>query len=91
MSVLIKDMEYPQNCGECKLSYNGICVANIGRKVTVDSICPLIEVPDHGRLIDADRLKRNIYANLPVAVQDLCPGFCNIVDMQKTVIESEGE
>jgi hypothetical protein len=53
--------------------------------------CPLIEVPPHGRLIDADRLKRNIYANLPAAVQDLCPGFCNIVDMQKTVIESEGE
>lgn len=61
MAVLIKGMEYPQNCGECKLSHNGVCVANIGRKITVDDICPLVQVPTHGRLIDADELKYDYF------------------------------
>lgn len=45
MSVLIKGMELPKNCDMCPLADTIICGAQG---------CPLIEVPPHGRLIDAD-------------------------------------
>ena len=55
MSVLVRGMEMPKNCNECRFAYRGACIANIGREVKVDQICPLVEIPDqHGRLIDAD-------------------------------------
>ena len=67
MGVYIKDMEMPQNCEECDLKvwdeydsvdyvcpFSGVIVLNIGRQGS----CPLIEVPPHGRLIDADKLRK---------------------------------
>lgn len=67
MSVLIKGMEMPTRCGECllaKLSPTGeslICNYMLSR-VPWDERpfdCPLVPVPKHGRLIDADEfLKR---------------------------------
>ena len=62
MSVLIKGMEMPHNCLYCKLSYlKGVrlfCFVN-GNEVIRSEIspkCPMVEVPPHGRLIDADAL-----------------------------------
>lgn len=63
MSILIKGMEMPKNCGECCLKvYDGedyvcpfswqICLS-LGRQ----NICPLIELPPHGDLIDRDKLE----------------------------------
>lgn len=46
MSILIKGMEMPKNCLECPLV---VCLS-------VESDCPLVPVPPHGRLIDADAL-----------------------------------
>ena len=65
MSVLIKGMEMPKNCGECllaKLSPTGeslICNYMLSRVSWEERPfdCPLVTVPDHGRLIDADELK----------------------------------
>lgn len=55
MSVLVRGMEMPKNCDECRFAYRGACIANIGREVKVDQICPLVEIPTpHGRLLDAD-------------------------------------
>ena len=67
MSVLIRGMEMPHDCEECKL-----CVIipvgeyQILRKCVVlnrraeyvirRKDCPLVSVPPHGRLIDADAL-----------------------------------
>lgn len=51
MSVLIKGMELPKNCDVCPLADTIICGAQG---------CPLIEVPPHGRLIDADALSKII-------------------------------
>ena len=68
MSVLIKGMNMPKNCRECKIKaweeryniyvcpFGGIlelsCLAN-GRR----DECPLVELPEkHGRLIDAEAL-----------------------------------
>lgn len=67
MSILIKGMEMPQNCFLCKLSYMSgerlFCSAMKNEEVLrskIDSNCPLIELPPHGRLIDADALVKDL-------------------------------
>ena len=68
MSILIKGMEMPKNCNECALETDyGACgyydlyvtggKDSDWRKRRDD--CPLIELPPHGRLIDADALMEN--------------------------------
>ena len=62
MSVLIKGMEMPKSCHECVAGYGGCCfVAPAGADgICPDhgraDFCPLVPVPEHGRLIDADAL-----------------------------------
>ena len=63
MSVLIKGMEMPKNClqcyctdteyGECALDPEKRCPEDYGQRA---EWCPLVEVPPHGRAIDADVL-----------------------------------
>lgn len=49
MSVLIKGMDMPTDCGKCFVGDRSICKDG----------CPIEEVPTpHGRLIDADELIR---------------------------------
>ena len=55
MSVLIKGMEMPSKCGECFLRV-GECKQRIYMEKRPPH-CPLVEVPPHGRLIDADELE----------------------------------
>ena len=105
MSILISGMEMPTSRFACPFRRkvdpdNIMCI--VTREVFEETFdgtiqtrnrgdCPLVPVPQHGRLIDADVLKRNIAANLPAAFQDFTTGLCFIVDMQKTVIGSELE
>lgn len=62
MSVLINGMEMPPNCFLCNLSYmkgERLFCSAIGEEVIRAKRaieCPLIELPPHGRLIDADAL-----------------------------------
>lgn len=62
MSVLIKGMEMPYTCLSCDFRK---CAAGVGDYCTLTkkkqfrfksrpSSCPLVPVPPHGRLIDAD-------------------------------------
>lgn len=59
MSVLIKGMEMPESCSGCAIRYEMFCpirhrfIADEGRRKN----CPLIPIPPHGRLIDADALE----------------------------------
>ena len=60
MSVYIKGMEMPKSCLECDLQNDyGWCPT---KREIVDkysyATCPLIHVPDHGRLIDADATEK---------------------------------
>ena len=60
--IYIKGIEMPKNCEECAIKswdmedyvcpFSGISTLCISRQAN----CPLISVPDHGRLIDADAL-----------------------------------
>lgn len=67
MSILIKGMEMPTSCGECDLCACYVredgTEENYRCPITMYPIhnfderherCPLVELPPHGRLIDAD-------------------------------------
>lgn len=99
MSVLIKGMEMPKSCGDCNFYYvdyeegTANCLATSCyvqphhyHKDNRDPDCPLVEVPTpHGRLIDADELKKdriNLYGTTDVVL---------MVDIENapTIIEAE--
>lgn len=72
MSVLIKGMEMPKSCDECRIMVfedtncvpELFCGCPIVFKAHPQGVghrpdyCPLIPVPPHGRLIDADALMK---------------------------------
>ena len=56
MSILIKGMEMPKNCGECGLeSFCNLWTHTDWEKCR-HANCPLIELPPHGDLIDKNKL-----------------------------------
>lgn len=100
MSILIKGMEMPQNCTECRFAVDGWCYAygrpNIEALANYErtNFCPLVPVPDHGRLIDADALDHQIYNDIPLKVFGNIARMTemrNIVYHAPTIIEAEGE
>lgn len=70
MSILIKGMKMPENCGECiwiQRGYPDWCDLPMGKDLYNDKKrpdwCPLVEVPTpHGRLIDAGELEDKLDA-----------------------------
>ena len=66
MSILIKDMEMPTRCWDCLLNTYGYCMASdehsdiIPSDTPIPGWCPLVSIPPHGRLIDADALRQSI-------------------------------
>ena len=75
MSVLIKGMEMPKNCAECRFWSICECLSDFEDYVSVleavddgdlvrDCDCPLIEIPTpHGRLID-ETFEENHYGSM---------------------------
>ena len=61
MSVLVKGMEMPKNCGGCPLRAS--CVHRIYLEYRPD-YCPLIGIPPHGRLIDANEIIIPFFENI---------------------------
>lgn len=68
MSILIKGMEMPTSCGNC--FFDTHCdnwrLRNWGAPPPDD--CPLVPVPPHGRLIDADALCEGRVSNDNVVI-----------------------
>ena len=95
MSILLLGAKFPQNGSPLSCIIKKDCRVftsyETGTGVIRCDDFTAKELPPHGRLIDADALKKNITANLPVAFQDFSAVLCNIIDMQKTVIGSELE
>ena len=70
MGVYIKGMEMPKACEECALNYDSFACIKTGSRFFEDNEfdpfksrledCPLIPIPPHGRLIDADALYKDI-------------------------------
>ena len=89
MSVLIKGMEMPVECLRCRFAVDGWCYACDEPNIDALSndrradFCPLIPVPDHGRLIDADSLEE-----LCGIMADKCDGIgTSIWDQFRTTVE----
>lgn len=106
MSILIRGMQMPKNCETCELSstdssgFFGCCVTGniVMRKREQDrpSWCPLIEVPKHGRLIDADALMKSIASTKATnrnafGVYMLYRVIADAVKNAPTIIEAEEE
>ena len=100
MSVLIKGMEMPKNCGECPMiCEDDLChITKGGRTINErPPHCPLIEVPPHGRLIDADYQKHTLCAECtlyPDSCLENTGGVCDWhgiahLRMCPTIIEAE--
>ena len=89
MSILIKGMDMPKNCKECDLYIEGACYAKGYRdyRLIMDKSkpddCPLIELPPHGRLIDADELANKTFYSKTSAPYITYKKFCDA----PTVIE----
>lgn len=99
MSILIHGMEMPKGCAFCKISRRNRkkmicpfiwkCEWDIHDPMSADhrlDNCPLVNVPPHGRLIDADALKLDLtrfYENEVSARR--------LIDEQPTIIPASGE
>lgn len=105
MSVLIKGEQMPKYCGECDgcrfddLNVENRCFAT-GEFLDAFDIykergkyCPLVEIPPHGRLIDADKVVRYMEERQERLNDDKALWELSVVDTflsdAPTVIESE--
>lgn len=84
MSVLVRSMEMPKNCWNCPFFHTSLhhigddelmerytCLRTGERAENITGYmknCPLIELPPHGRLIDADALCDGLVSNHPVVI-----------------------
>ena len=55
MSILIKGMEMPTSCADCRVRLAVGCFGNLPHNTRMPN-CPVGPVPPHGRLIDADAM-----------------------------------
>lgn len=99
MSVLIKDMAMPKDCVSCPLTTDyGTCgyyslFVEAGHEVPFAGRleeCPLIEIPKHGRLIDADEASERVWKLLRFP-SNLANGqwFVNVLREMPTVIPED--
>ena len=108
MDILIKGMEMPKSCNGCKLATHYFtnthkvrCFINAEMREAEDiesrpSWCPLVELPEHGRLIDADALKNSVadmrmekpLRNGAKQVIEIGELFGRIIDDAPTIVEA---
>ena len=108
MSVLINGMEMPRSCEACGFMHSGyykgkhypcVCYAVKGRMLIKPTeadlrhgMCPLVEVPPHGRLIDADALKSKFRHSEGESDTDSAwiSTIRRFITQADTIIEAEG-
>ena len=101
MGIYLPNMEMPTSCWDCPLGDSLRCqvlpsvpalwaeYTKAVRDKLMHSDCPLVPVPPHGRLIDADALADQM-AERRSYVGRLSDPLCLIEDAP-TIIEAEGE
>lgn len=94
MSILIKGMEMPARCVDCRFcdEIDGTCIALNDNSTACytgkPKWCPLIEVPSpHGRLIDADAIPY-IFGSTHATEYDTVTKF--VINKLPTIIGAEG-
>lgn len=94
--ILIKGMEMPTSCKDCPCFCEEYfyCRAKEGDNIGLGNRpkdCPLVPVPPHGRLIDADALKEFAYKRQEETGIAACLDVLDI-SLAPTIIEAdEGE
>ena len=74
--VYIPGIKMPKNCKDCNFYENdGVPWCCIARRSTDEISCPLVSVPDHGRLIDADFAIENRNKDM-----NWCYDLCDLPD-----------
>lgn len=99
MNLIIKNMELPKNCDDCRLRifkfFDGMVCQLIDENVTNQEFaykrhpnCPLAEIPmSHGRLIDANKLLESFRDAIDEDGHFV--NFFSLVDEAPTIIELE--
>lgn len=93
--VYIPGMEMPIFCNYCVFSHNGVCDLNHDVICTYEPVtraadCPLVHVPDHGRLGDLDALKKKTYP-FPCAIGVEYAVTLRAINEAPTIIPAEEE
>ena len=91
MSILIRGMEMPRNCYECKVWFE--CFDEKPHFNMIKSVCPLVEVKEpHGRLGDLDKLKAKFRHSEKDDEVDKAwnSAVRRIITQAETIIEPEG-
>lgn len=109
MGIYIKGMEMPKDCMECPLETDyGTCgyyslYVEAGHESDCEKRrddCPLIELPPHGRLIDADALRylyepweneKELGIDIDKCVVNMAVVRANIDDAPTIIPAEEGE
>lgn len=102
--IYIKGMEMPTKCCDCKMYVEDIyCCHLLHREIEnpwadddVELDCPLVPVPEHGRLIDADALKHSgvrdcIYVYETGKVYVEIDDIVGAIDAAPTIIPADEE
>lgn len=107
--IYIPGMEMPKSCGQCPLhkplyhtQYCAVMNKNCAPHETIKEWCPLVSVPPHGRLIDADTFTKDECNSCDGACEAIpcdclnCTADCRcdfIKDIANapTIISAEGE
>ena len=102
MSVLIRGMEMPKNCAECKMwciceclnefeDFESICDAVEDGDLVRDKNCPLVEIPTpHGRIIDVSTVEEIRFHDADGYHVINGEQLCELEIDAPTVIEAEG-
>ena len=101
MSILIKGMPMPKSCWDCpfgkekQFDVGIICTLLDGTTFDTTSrptsMCPLIEFPPHGRLIDADAMEKEVCGECKHGEHKYENCIECALANAPTIIESEGD
>lgn len=101
MSILIPGMEMPTSCWLCHFQDCGNCVLNNHKVVDNciiedrrDEDCPLVHVPEHGRLGDLDKLENGLRYMAKYQHgerQQGILGCCETIRLAPTIIPADKE
>ena len=99
MDVLIKSMKMPTSCLECVFYrrtdpiYDYCYISSVTPKGYVPDDCPLVPIPSHGRLIDANALDVISYCDIPQGHEDTFDDgvmwLAEQIDLLPTIIPAE--
>ena len=100
-SIIIKNMEIPKNCAECKMwsiceclkefdDYESLLYAVDDGDWVIADDCPLIELPPHGRLIAEKTITEIRYHDADGYHIVNGEQLCELEIEAETVIEAEG-